>query len=65
VFDTYWYQSIALIPVRDPVIGPVRVALNGVGQQVLVGVTAAGVVVVPLTTVTNPLPVRSLASQRR
>jgi hypothetical protein len=65
VFDTYWYQSIATIPVRDPIIGPVRVALNGLGQQVLVGVTQYGVVVVPLTTVSNPLPVRAMVSQSR
>jgi len=65
VFDTYWYQSIAIIPVRDPIIGPVRVALNGLGQQVLVAVTANGVVVVPLATVSNPLPIRAMDSTRR
>jgi hypothetical protein len=59
VFDTYWYQSVALIPVRDTIIGPIRLALNNAGQQVLVGVTSSGVVVVPIATpITNPLPVR-------
>jgi hypothetical protein len=59
VFDTYWFASIALLPIRDPIVGPVRLALNGLGQQVLVGVTANGVVVVPFTTPTNPLPIRA------
>jgi hypothetical protein len=64
VFDTYWYQSIAIIPVRDLIIGPVRAALNGAGQQVLVAVTQYGVVVVPLATVSNPLPVHALNTRR-
>ena len=60
VFDSYWYGSVATIPLRDPIIGPVRLALNGAGVQVLVGVTANGVVVVPLTTaIVNPFPVRA------
>ena len=60
VFDTFFFGSIATIPVRDAIIGPIRLALNGAGQQVLVGVTAAGVVVVPLTTaIVNPFPVRA------
>ena len=60
VFDSYWFASIALIPVRDPIIGPVRLAKNSAGQQVLVGVTQFGVVVVPLITpITNPLPIHA------
>jgi hypothetical protein len=60
VFDSYWFGSVATIPLRDPIIGPVRLALNGAGVQVLVGVTANGVVVVPLTTaIVNPFPVRA------
>jgi hypothetical protein len=59
VFDTYFFGSIALIPVRDPIIGPVRLALNLAGQQVLVGVTASGVVVVPFTPPANIFPVRA------
>ena len=65
VFDSYWYGSVALIPVRDPIIGPVRLALNGLGQQVLVGVTANGVVVVPLNTpIVNTVPVRASVAAR-
>lgn len=64
VFDSYWYSSVAVIPIRDPVIGPVRLALNGAGTQVLVGVTANGVVVVPLTTpIVNTLPIRAQVTQ--
>ncbi len=60
VFDTYWFGSVKIIPVRDQIIGPVRLALNALGQQVLVGVTANGVVVVPLLTpIVNPFPVRA------
>ena len=58
VFDSYWYGSVAIVPVRDEIIGPIRLALNAGGQQVLVGVTAQGVVVVPLTTaIINPFPI--------
>lgn len=66
VFDTYWFGSVAAIPVRDPIIGPVRLALNLLGQQVLVGVTANGVVVVPLpTAISNPFPIRAQTQLRR
>ncbi|MFI5206905.1 MAG: hypothetical protein ACHQX4_02705 [Gemmatimonadales bacterium] len=60
VFDSYWFASVAVIPIRDPIIGPVRLAKNSAGQQVLVGVTQFGVVVVPLVTpIANPLPIRA------
>ncbi len=41
-----------------------RLALNLAGQQVLVGVTANGVVVVPFTAPTNPFPVRAAITAR-
>jgi hypothetical protein len=57
VFDTYWYDKIAVIPVRDPITGPLRVSENALtGEQILVGVTAAGVVTVAVPAITNPLP---------
>jgi hypothetical protein len=57
VFDTYWYDKIAVIPVRDPITGPLRVSENAVtGEQILVGVTANGVVTVAVPAITNPLP---------
>jgi hypothetical protein len=57
VFDTYWYDKIAVIPVRDPITGPLRVSENAAtGEQILVGVTANGVVTVAVPAITNPLP---------
>lgn len=49
VYDTNCYQRVNTIPVRDPIIGPIKVALRPFsGQLVLVGATARGVVVVTL-----------------
>ncbi|KPK00820.1 MAG: hypothetical protein AMS20_14880 [Gemmatimonas sp. SG8_28] len=57
VFDTYWHDKIAVIPVRDPITGPLRVSENAAtGEQILVGVTGSGVVTVAVPTITNPLP---------
>jgi hypothetical protein len=43
--------------VRDPIIGPLRVARNAAGTvQFLFGVTARGLVVVRLPAVVNPFP---------
>ncbi len=56
VFDTFYFGQIASIPVRDPVIGPLRVAKLPSGVQILIGVTAKGVVTVRLPTVTNTFP---------
>ena len=56
VFDTYYFGKIASIPIRDPVIGPLRVVKLSGGQQMLVGVTINGVVTVQLPAVTNSYP---------
>ena len=48
VFDTYCYRKIATIPIRDPIIGPVRATTRPNGQLVLVGATIRGVTVVAL-----------------
>ena len=56
VYDTYYFGKIASIPIRDPVIGPLRVAKLAGGQQMLVGVTINGVVTVQLPAVTNTFP---------
>ncbi|MBI4500270.1 MAG: hypothetical protein HY700_03825 [Gemmatimonadetes bacterium] len=53
VFDTFFFGRVATIPLRDPVIGPIRVAKLGTGEQILVGVTARGVVIARLPTITN------------
>lgn len=58
IWDTYFGQQIGSIPIRDPIIGPLRVAKDALGNQLLFGVTARGVVMVKLPTVTNPLPQR-------
>lgn len=54
VYDTYFYSKITSIPIRDPITGPLRVARLPSGEQILVGVTARGVVTVRLPTITNP-----------
>ncbi|HET9387722.1 MAG TPA: hypothetical protein VFO67_21495 [Gemmatimonadales bacterium] len=57
IWDTFFYGRIGGIVVRDPIIGPMRVARNRNNtRQWLFGVTAAGVVMVELPVVTNPFP---------
>jgi hypothetical protein len=48
VFDTYCFRRIAQVPIRDPIIGPVRSTVRPNGQLVLVGSTARGVTMVTL-----------------
>jgi hypothetical protein len=48
VFDTYCYRKIASVPIRDPIIGPIRAAIRPSGQIVLVGATVRGVTLVAL-----------------
>ena len=57
VWDTFFYGRIGGIVVRDPIIGPLRVARNRANtRQWLFGVTANGVVMIELPVITNPLP---------
>jgi len=56
VFDTFYYGIIGSIPIRDPIIGPLRVARDAGGNQLLFGVTARGVVMIRLATIPNPFP---------
>jgi hypothetical protein len=63
VYDTYYFGKIATISIRDPVIGPLRVARLPSGAQILVGVTARGVVTVRLPTVANTFPSSRWAGQ--
>ena len=56
-FDTFFYGVVGSIPVRDPIIGPLRVAKDLSGNQLLFGITARGLVTVRLPTITNPNPV--------
>lgn len=56
VFDTYFYGRVGFaIPIKDPIIGPLRVAKRGT-SQILVGVTARGVVYIELPSITNSFP---------
>jgi len=59
VFDTFDGGQLlsagvpVTIPIRDPIIGPFRVARDATGQ-LLFGITANGLVMVRLPTLTNP-----------
>src|SRR6266567_5351103 len=57
VYDTYFFNLQKRIQTRDPIIGPLRVAKDSVaGQpatQLLFGITARGLVVVTLPSITN------------
>ena len=61
VFDTFDGGQLlsagvpVTIPIRDPIIGPFRVARDATGQ-LLFGITANGLVMVRLPTLTNPNP---------
>ena len=48
IFDTYCYKKIASVPVRDPIVGPVRASIRSNGQIVLIGATVRGVTLVAL-----------------
>ncbi|HET7296806.1 MAG TPA: hypothetical protein VFI66_06660 [Gemmatimonadales bacterium] len=66
VFDTFDGSHLldatgapVSIPLRDPIIGPLRVARDASGQ-LLFGITAKGLVMVRLPAFTNPNPVAPL-----
>src|SRR5947208_13992544 len=42
VFDTYFGFQVGTISIRDPIIGPLRVAKDASGNQLLFGITARG-----------------------
>ena len=48
IFDTYCFKKVASVPIRDPIIGPVRAAVRSNGTIVLVGATVRGVTLVAL-----------------
>jgi hypothetical protein len=57
VWDTFFFNQIGTIVVRDPIIGPLRVARNLANtRQWLFGVTPNGVVMIELPVVVNPNP---------
>jgi len=43
IFDSYCYKRVSSVPIRDPIIGPIKAALRpNTGQLVLVGATKGG-----------------------
>jgi hypothetical protein len=57
VYDTYFGAFLTSIAVRDPIIGPLRVARDNVtGEQLLFGITANGLLMLRLPAFVNPLP---------
>jgi hypothetical protein len=49
IFDSYCYKKVGSVPIRDPIIGPIKAAVRpATGQIVLVGATKGGVVIVTL-----------------
>ncbi len=57
VWDTFFFNQVGTIVVRDPIIGPLRVARNKTNtRQWLFGVTPKGVVMIQLPVITNPNP---------
>ena len=56
-FDTYFFNQQKKIAIRDPIIGPLRVAFDATSnQQYLFGITSRGLVVISLPTITNINP---------
>ncbi len=49
IYDTNCYLRVGAIPIKDPIIGPIKAAYRiSTGQLVLVGATARGVVIAQL-----------------
>ncbi len=49
IFDSYCYKKVSSVPIKDPIIGPIKAAIRPrTGQIVLVGATKSGVVIVTL-----------------
>jgi hypothetical protein len=49
IYDTHCYQRIATIPIKAPIVGPLKAAFrNSTGELVMVGATAQGVVIATL-----------------
>lgn len=49
VYDTNCYQRVTTVPIRDPIIGPIKAGIQpSTGRLVIVGATIRGVVIVTL-----------------
>ncbi len=56
VYENHYYQRVTTIPVKSPIIGPIKASLRPSGQIILVGATAQGVVIVTLPNTYNSCP---------
>jgi len=58
VYENHYYRRVTTIPVKSPIIGPIKAAIRPTtGQIILVGATAKGVVIVTLPdTYSNQCP---------
>ena len=48
IYDSHCYQRVSTVPLRDPIIGPIKSAVRANGQIVLIGATIRGAVIVSL-----------------
>jgi hypothetical protein len=49
IYDSYCYKLVTSVPIRDPIIGPIKASIRAsTGQIVIVGATRGGVVIVTL-----------------
>jgi hypothetical protein len=48
IYENRSYARVNVVPIRDPIIGPIKSALRPNGEIVLVGATVRGVVIVTL-----------------
>jgi hypothetical protein len=48
IYDTWCFRRVGAVPIRDPIIGPVRASRRADGALVLVGATVRGVTLVEL-----------------
>ncbi|MDQ3516628.1 MAG: hypothetical protein M3403_07665 [Gemmatimonadota bacterium] len=48
IYENRSYARVNVVPIRDPIIGPIKSALRPTGEIVLVGATVRGVVIVTL-----------------
>lgn len=46
VYDSHYYRLVSTIPVKSPIIGPIKSSVRSNGDVILVGATVQGVVVV-------------------
>ena len=49
IYDSYCYKLVTTVPIKDPIIGPIKASIRpSTGQIVIVGATRGGVVIVTL-----------------